>query len=135
MRKQPPILIELQQAYVVLKIGARVGGPRGIYSPLRDGGGLPSCDPDVFDERYKQARGLADIVARIQPAEAQAVVALAVRVKDGVPEYDRCSIAKALGVSEPTVTRRLRDGLRHVQLAISNFRLTVDANTGSIQAR
>lgn len=113
MKKQSPILCELQAVDLTLQLAGRER-PSGFRCALNgDRRGLPALPVEQIDHAVR----VAEIVNRIRPDHVRRTIALAMCVVGGEPAYHRRGIAKMLNVSEKSVSRWLANGLRQVEAA------------------
>lgn len=110
MKRQSPILVELQAADLTLQLAGR-DRPSGPRCVLADRRGLPPLPV----ERIEHALDVARIVNSLTPDHVRRCVALAMSVRHGEPEFDRRGIAAVVRASEKSVTRWLAAGLAEVE--------------------
>lgn len=116
MKRQPPILIELQAVDLTLQLAGR-DRPSGYRCLLGDKRSLPELQP----ERIEHAIEVARLVTLLSPDVTRRTICLAMATDRGEPVHDRRTIARLLRISESSVTRHIRDGLRQVETGMRDL--------------
>lgn len=109
MRNEPEMLEKLRRADWILS-RANCHRPHGYKSCLRG----PTGGREPSEAQIRWAQFIDRCVNQIADHEARTTVLLSMLTQGGEPIYTRSQIASAMRVSESTVTRKRRNGLKEI---------------------